>query len=114
MPTLCTLKSRSLVVNTLCPIYKAKEEMVSHLFRNCVFSRQVLEGEGVQDIVGFINAYYLEVEQLGKLSITLSNPSVSFWEPSEGDVIKFHFDDSYNQQLHISRSGIITHNKEGM
>ncbi|MBA0661991.1 hypothetical protein Goklo_006199 [Gossypium klotzschianum] len=85
---------------------------MSHLFRYYVFLRQVLEGVGVvfsttnmehnwkqwnkiyhegikerdQDIVGFINSYNLEIEQLGKLSITLDNPSVSVWEPLEGEV----------------------------
>ncbi|PPD72857.1 hypothetical protein GOBAR_DD30242 [Gossypium barbadense] len=88
---------------------------MSHLFRYYVFLRQVLEGVGVvfsttnmehnwkqwnkiyhegikerdQDIVGFINAYNLEIEQLGKLSITLDNPSVSVWEPLEGEAATF-------------------------
>lgn len=47
VPTLCTLKSRNLAVNTLCPVCKTKEETMSHLFRYYVFLRQVLEGVGV-------------------------------------------------------------------
>lgn len=62
--------------------------------RNKIYHEGIKERD--QDIVGFINAYNLEIEQLGKLSITLDNPSVSVWEPLEGEVIKFIFDAFYN------------------
>ncbi|MBA0626385.1 hypothetical protein Godav_004059, partial [Gossypium davidsonii] len=107
---------------------------MSHLFRYYVFLRQVLEGVGVvfsttnmehnwkqwlavefinsnmverdQDIVGFINSYNLEIEQLGKLSITLDNPSVSVWEPLEGEEVTF-IEESGFCEVCIKRDALI-------
>lgn len=42
--TLYNLKLRKLAANTLCPVCQAEEETVSHLFRDCLFSQQVLRG----------------------------------------------------------------------
>lgn len=41
---LYNLKLRKLAANTLCPVCQAEEETVSHLFRDCLFSQQVLRG----------------------------------------------------------------------
>ncbi|MBA0827919.1 hypothetical protein Goarm_012659 [Gossypium armourianum] len=47
VPTLQNLRARKLVVNTLYPECRAKEETVSHLFRDCIFTQQVLRELGV-------------------------------------------------------------------
>lgn len=47
IPTLQNLKARSLVRNTVCPVCQVEEESVEHLFRDCIFTQQVLRGLGV-------------------------------------------------------------------
>ncbi|PPS13891.1 hypothetical protein GOBAR_AA06690 [Gossypium barbadense] len=143
------LKSRKLAVNSLCLVCELEEELVVHLFHNCGFSKQVLEGVGVarstdnmqnswkqwlveefmkasilecrklaisfwalwynrnkiyyegvrdrvQDVVRFINAYLMEIDQLNNLLHSISTPEQTAWEPLEGDAIKFNFDASYS------------------
>ncbi|XP_016690590.1 uncharacterized protein [Gossypium hirsutum] len=41
------LRAHKLVVDTLCPICRAEEETVSHLFRDCTFTQQVQRELGV-------------------------------------------------------------------
>lgn len=47
IPTLYNIRTPNLVVNILCPVCKTAEETVSHLFRDCSFTQQVLRGLGV-------------------------------------------------------------------
>lgn len=47
LPTMYNLKIRHLAANTLCPVCRAEEETVEHLFMDCSFTRQVLRGLGV-------------------------------------------------------------------
>ncbi|KAK8349822.1 hypothetical protein V6Z11_A06G170700 [Gossypium hirsutum] len=56
----------------------------------------------VQDVLEFINAYLMEINQLNNLSHSISTPEQIVWEPPEGDAIKFNFDTSF------------TRNKEGL
>ncbi|KAK8349232.1 hypothetical protein V6Z11_A06G130300 [Gossypium hirsutum] len=75
------------------------------------YNRNKVYHEGIrdqiQDVMGFINAYVLEIEQLSELSKSLDLPKQYVWEPSEGDTIKLNFDVSFNQQLQISYLGIV-------
>lgn len=47
MPVLKNLKVLKLVANTTCPVCQEEEETVSHLFRDCNFTQQVLQELGV-------------------------------------------------------------------
>lgn len=51
----------------------------------------------VQDVVGFINAYIMEIEQLNGLLNSIFNPKQFVWEPPMGGTIKLNFDASFNQ-----------------
>lgn len=48
IPTLYNLRIRKLITNTFCPVCQAEEETVSHLFRGCSFTQQVLRGLGAK------------------------------------------------------------------
>ncbi|MBA0709589.1 hypothetical protein Golax_024616 [Gossypium laxum] len=116
------LKSYKLVTNSLYPVREVEEELVAHLFYDCVFSKQVL-GELVwlsrqltcnTDVVGFINSYIMEIEQLSELSNSIHIPKQSILEPPKGDTIKLNFKAYFNHQLRTSYSGIIARNREGL
>ncbi|KAH1080289.1 hypothetical protein J1N35_020050 [Gossypium stocksii] len=46
LPTRLNLKLRRLAINSICPACHAEEESTEHLFRDCSFTQQVLEGVG--------------------------------------------------------------------
>ncbi|KAG8491017.1 hypothetical protein CXB51_014182 [Gossypium anomalum] len=49
LPTLYKLKNKGLVRNAYCPICKQDEESVTHLFRDCKFTKKILQELGVND-----------------------------------------------------------------
>ncbi|MBA0568512.1 hypothetical protein Golob_006004 [Gossypium lobatum] len=100
MPPLGNLKSRRLKEDALCPTYKEEEEAIAHLFRDCAFTKPVLQEvicynrnklyhkgvrEWAQKVVGSIKAYISEVKQLEKLSKIKHKIGKESWEPLEGN-----------------------------
>lgn len=51
MPTLHNLRTRKLVANTLCPVCQADKETVSHHFRDCTITQQILQGMGAANTI---------------------------------------------------------------
>ncbi|KAA3459953.1 putative Transposon TX1 [Gossypium australe] len=49
IPTLYNLRIRKLGTNSLCPVCQIDEETMSHLFKDCTFTQQVLRRIGVPD-----------------------------------------------------------------
>ncbi|XP_040948463.1 uncharacterized protein [Gossypium hirsutum] len=58
--------------------------------------------------------YMLEIEQLNEFSCPVHTSRPLSWKPPEGEIIKFNFDASFQQQLRLSHSSIIARNKEGL
>ncbi|MBA0583672.1 hypothetical protein Gorai_014520, partial [Gossypium raimondii] len=82
MPTLWVLKSQKLVVNTLCPVCQVEQESVAHLFRDCDFLKQVLEGIGVVSSTSNIDQNWKQrlVEEVLNNSITgFRLLAISYW-----------------------------------
>lgn len=55
---LYNLRIRKLVNNTLCPVCKREEETVSHIFRDCSFTRQVSLELGCSSRCEYGGSYY--------------------------------------------------------
>ncbi|MBA0810817.1 hypothetical protein Gohar_002775, partial [Gossypium harknessii] len=92
---------KKLKEDALCPIYTEKEETVAHLFRDCAFTKPVLQEaicynrnklyhkgvrEWAQEVVRSIKAYISEVKQLEKSSEIKHKIGKESWEPLEGEL----------------------------
>ncbi|KAH1091615.1 hypothetical protein J1N35_018872, partial [Gossypium stocksii] len=81
VPKLCTLKPHKLVVNMLCLVYKAEEETMNHLFRDIIFTKQVLREIGVVfSTTNMENNWkqWLAVEFVNSSRIMSRNIAISF------------------------------------
>lgn len=82
------------------------------------FTRNKLYHEGIRDsvhdMVSFINAYFLETEQMSVVSFTLQRSRAEGWNSPEGEIIKINFDASFDSQSLGSVLGVIARNKDGL
>lgn len=70
--------------------------------------------EPVNEVVGFIKAYYAETNVARERLKNSCAVGHFVWEPPVNDTIKINFDSSFNQLTKCSISGIIARNKEGL
>ncbi|KAA3463976.1 reverse transcriptase [Gossypium australe] len=82
------------------------------------YNRNKLYHEGVRehvnDVIGFIKAYYSEISCIGERLRTTNESTAPVWKPPANDIIKINFDASFNRLTRCSNSGIIARNKEGL
>ncbi|KAA3486627.1 reverse transcriptase [Gossypium australe] len=70
--------------------------------------------EHVNDVVGFIKAYYTEIFSIGERLKNTNVSTCSGWKSPDNDIIKINFDASFNRNTRRSISEIIARNKEGL
>ncbi|KAA3482606.1 reverse transcriptase [Gossypium australe] len=80
--------------------------------RNKIYHEGVREQ--VNEVVGFVNVYCVEIAFMRDISKKAQAANSSEWKPSENDTIKINFDASFNQHMGRSCSRIIVQNKEDL
>ncbi|KAG8500647.1 hypothetical protein CXB51_002640 [Gossypium anomalum] len=82
------------------------------------YNRNKIYHEGIRDnimdTVVFINAYSLEIQQVGESTILTPTQVCDRWEPPEDNIVKVNFDATDQQNLNKVVSGIIIRNSEGL
>ncbi|MBA0715824.1 hypothetical protein Golax_014705 [Gossypium laxum] len=113
MPTLGNLKARGLIENAIYPACNKAEETVPHLFRDCMFTKQVLQKLGIthsstdqeQGWKQWWLKYYPELYK--KRETRSGGQQTEEW-------LKKNFDASYQGHQNRSISGVIIRNNEGL
>ncbi|MBA0794257.1 hypothetical protein Gohar_018607, partial [Gossypium harknessii] len=99
LSTLSNLKIQRLGNDVVCPICSEEEETMEHLFRDCKFTRKAVwynrnkfyyKGKkwSVQEVVGFIKAYVLELNQIQTIIEINMKPKEDFWRPPKAEQMK--------------------------
>ncbi|MBA0842524.1 hypothetical protein Goarm_002344 [Gossypium armourianum] len=68
----------------------------------------------IKDVVVFINAYSLEIQQVGESTILTPTQVCDRWEPPDDNIVKVNFDAADQQNLNKAIFGIILRNSEGL
>ncbi|MBA0643818.1 hypothetical protein Goklo_028075, partial [Gossypium klotzschianum] len=119
------LKIRRLGNDVVCPICLEEEEIMEYLFRDCEFTRKAVwynqnkfyhEGKkgSVQEVVGFIKAYVLELNQIQTIIEINMKPKENFWRPPKAEQMKVNFNAIFFQQELKATTGIIIRTYEGL
>ncbi|KAK8603914.1 hypothetical protein V6N13_096380 [Hibiscus sabdariffa] len=68
----------------------------------------------VMDLVRFIRSYVWELTSIADKVVPNSSALCPRWSPPSGDTIKINFDASFIAHLHLSFSGVVARNAEGL